>query len=89
MYFISNVFNICVIVSDFNCGIRWPRETWQRTIEKERAQLGFGIWVEAETADRDRSRRERTDGDDDDDDKDDDDEDDNDKIFRPRQPNFV
>ena len=31
-----------------------PRETWARTIEKERAQLGFRTWNEAETAAIDR-----------------------------------
>ena len=32
-----------------------PRETWRRTVEKERVQLGFGTWREAETAAKDRA----------------------------------
>ena len=30
------------------------RETWPRSVDKERTQLGFRIWREAETAARDR-----------------------------------
>ena len=49
-----------------------PRETWRRTVKKERTRLGFGTWREAETAAKDRAmwrrringlfstRRERT-----------------------------
>ena len=32
-----------------------PRETWRRTVLKERAQLGFSTWNEAETAANDRA----------------------------------
>ena len=31
-----------------------PRETWKRTVLKERAQLGFSTWNEAKKAARDR-----------------------------------
>ena len=42
---------------------RRPRETWRRTVVKERAQLGSSTWNEAETAAKDRATwKEMTDG---------------------------
>ena len=32
----------------------WPRETWQRTVNKERKHLGFKTWRQAEVAARDK-----------------------------------
>ena len=33
-----------------------PKETWRRTVEKERKQLGFNTWVEATRQAQDRSK---------------------------------
>ena len=32
----------------------WPREIWQRTMDKERTQLGLRTWREVETVARDK-----------------------------------
>ena len=40
-----------------------PRETWRRTVEKERGELGFNGWTEASNCARNRDTwRERTQG---------------------------
>jgi hypothetical protein len=33
-----------------------PKETWRRTVEKERKQIGFNTWAEATRQAQDRSK---------------------------------
>ena len=44
-------------------GRRSPWETWRRTVEKERVEFGFKVWMEACTCAKNREAwRERTQG---------------------------